>query len=87
MLYWEGHEKALTSYTLFQYCNGRSMQWKGILDWWFAKFYENRGAVFSTIPPSDLFKSRKVGRASCLPLFYRRALKHLRELTISGSVK
>jgi hypothetical protein len=82
MLYWEGHEKALTSYTLFQYCNGRSMQWKGILDWWFAKFYENRGAVFSTIPPSDLFKSRKVGRASCLPLFYRRALKHLRELTL-----
>jgi hypothetical protein len=78
-LYWEGHEKALTSYTLFQYNNGRSMPWKGVLDWWFGKFHEGRGAVFTTIPPSDLTKSRARGRASRLPTFYRRALRHLRE--------
>ena len=78
-LYWEGHEKALTSYTLYQYCNGRSMPWKDVLDWWFGRYHEGRGAVFTTIPIKDLTKSRLLGRASRLPTFYRRALRHLRE--------
>ena len=81
-LYWEGHEKALTSYTLYQYNNGRSMPWKGVLDWWFGRYQEGRGAVFTTIPTRDLIKSRVAGRASRLPAFYRRALKHLRETTL-----
>ena len=82
LLYWDGHEKALTSYTLFQYNNGRSMAWKGVLDWWFNKFQEGRGAVFSTIPTKHLTASRAQGRASRLPLFYKRALSHLRELKL-----
>ena len=58
------------------------MPWKGVLDWWFGRYQEGRGAVFTTIPTRDLIKSRVAGRASRLPAFYRRALKHLRETTL-----
>ena len=83
LLHWPSHVKALTSYTLFQYCNGRSMGWKKVLDWWFGKFQEGRGAIFSTIPTKDLIASRLPGKASCLPAFYREALHHLRELHLT----
>ena len=83
LLHWPSHVKALTSYTLFQYCNGRSMGWKKVLDWWFCKFHEGRGAVFSSIPPKDLIASRISGRESRLPTFFRRALHHLRELPMA----
>ena len=82
LLHWAAHEKALTSYTLFQYNNGREMAWKDVLDWWFDKFQEGRGAVFSTIPIHSMVASRREGAASKLPVFFRRALRHLRELPI-----
>ena len=83
LLHWPSHVKALSSYTLFQYCNGRSMAWKLVLDWWFRKFHEGRGAVFSTIPAKELIASRVQGRKSCLPAFFKHALNHLRELPLA----
>ena len=83
LLHWPSHVKALSAYTLFQYCNGRSMAWKQVLDWWFCKFHEGRGAVFSNTPAKELIASRVPGRQSCLPTFFRRALHHLRELPLA----
>jgi hypothetical protein len=79
LIHWESHLKGLTDITLFQYCNGRSMAWKPVLDWWFAKLPEGRSAVFSTIPMKRLIASRRRGCESALPPFYRNALSYLRE--------
>ena len=51
-----------------------------MLDWWFAKFPEGRGAIFTTIPAQRLVASRCKGSQSSLPKFYKNALRYLREI-------
>ena len=82
LLHWDSHIKALADTCLFQYANGSSMPWKHVLDWWFAKFPEGRGAIFSSIPTQSLIASRNKGTQSSLPKFYKNALRYLREVEL-----
>lgn len=81
LLHWPCHSKALAAHVLFQYADGTCQEWKRVLDWWFDRFNEGRGAIFSTIPTVDLI-NRRQGRRSRLPEFFKFALRSLRELPI-----
>ena len=81
LLHWPCHSRALAANMLFQYADGSRQEWKRVLDWWFDRFHEGRGAIFSTIPTVDLIHRRR-GKRSRLPEFYRFALRSLRELPI-----
>ena len=78
-LHWPAHLKAIAAIALFRYNDGTQDDWKHVLDHWFDRYQEGRGAVFSTIPISDLTKST-TGRVSGLPPFFKAALTHLRLL-------
>ena len=81
LLHWPCHSKALAANVLFQYADGSIQEWKLVLDWWFDRFNEGRGAIFSTIPTVNLI-NRRQGKRSRLPAFFKYALRSLRELPI-----
>lgn len=81
LLHWTGHRKALAAVWLFRYCAAGEPPYKSVLDQWFARYQEGRGAVFSSLPTREL--TRSLGeRRSRLPHFFRFALKSLRELQL-----
>ena len=82
LVHWPSHLKALSIHPLLTYPDARDMQWKKVLDWWWDKFQEGRGAIFTTLRMSSLCSSRMAGRQSKLPKFFRYALKNLRELKL-----
>ena len=81
LLHWPSHSKALAANVLFQYADGSIQEWKFVLDWWFDRYNEGRGAIFSTIPIANLI-NRGEGKRSRLPAFFKYALRSLRELPI-----
>ena len=82
LLHWDSHAKAIRAQALFHYANGWDLGWKWVLDHWFARYQEGRGAIFSTISTRDLISSPLDGHASKLPRFWKRALRDLRELKL-----
>ncbi|MDC0525513.1 reverse transcriptase domain-containing protein [bacterium] len=80
LLCWEAHSQALAAITLFHYIGPGEPLYKTVLDAWFARTTEGRGAIFSTLPVKEL--TRPLGqRQSKLPHFFSYALRCLRELT------
>ena len=65
---------------LLGYLNGTRDTYKQVLDCWFARHPEGRGAIMSTMPVKMLLKST-TSRACALPRLFRQALLALRELT------
>ena len=81
LLLWDDHVKALAAMTLFRYMDARQEPWKQVLDQYFARYQEGRGAIFTTIPVAEMCKSLS-GRARTLPKFFVFALRSLREIKI-----
>ena len=80
LLPWEQHTKALAAITLFHYVGPGEPLYKTVLDEWFARTTEGRGAVFADVPIREL--TRPLGeRKGRLPRFFAYALRSLRELT------
>ena len=79
---WTDHVKAIQAKWILNYLDATRGPWKDILDRWFAREAEDRGAVLTTIRPKDLCKS-----AGCLesqlPGFWRAALNSIRELPLT----
>ena len=66
---------------LFHYNAAGEAPWKFVLDQWFARYQEGRGAVFSTVPIASLIAP--IGRRkSSLPRFFKFALRSLRALPL-----
>ena len=80
LLPWKQHLKALQVQMLLGYLNGTRDAYKQVLDCWFARHPEGRGAIMSTMPVKMLLKST-TSRACALPRLFRQALLALRELT------
>ena len=78
---WASHVRALRTRWLFRYCDSTRGQYKDVLDQWFARYHEGRGAMFTTLKESELTKSLTY-RPSALPRFWKLALADLRTLTI-----
>lgn len=82
LLHWQAHLRALAAVWLFHYNAAGDVPYKHLLDQWFGRFQEGRGAVFSTIPVAAL--TAPIGtRRSALPRFFKFALRSLRSLTMS----
>ena len=80
LLPWKQHLKALQVKMLLGYLDGTRDAYKQVLDCWFARHPEGRGAIMSTMPVKMLLKST-THRACALPRLFRQALLALRELT------
>ena len=50
LLHWEAHMQALAAITLFQYAGPGEPLYKAVLDMWFRRTTEGRGAAISTLP-------------------------------------
>jgi hypothetical protein len=57
VLHWPSHVKGLQVKWLLKYRDGSQGQWKCLLDRWFARTVDGRGAPFTTVPSSFLSKS------------------------------
>ena len=81
LTHWQAHLKGLAADVLYKYAGPGEPPYKTVLDTWFKRTTEGRGAIFSTLPVSEL--TRPLGeRKGALPHFYRFALKAVRELKI-----
>ena len=78
---WREHIKAIRVRWLFRYLDATRGTYKVLLDQWFARYHEGRGAILTTIDVKDLTKS-VTHRVSALPKFWKSALTDLRSLTI-----
>ena len=81
ILDWQEHLKGLRTRWLFRYLDATRGLYKQVLDAWFSRYHEGRGAILTTIPIRDLCKST-TNRLSALPKFWRQALSDLRSLTL-----
>ena len=79
LLHWRSHIQALQAKALLRYLDGTRGEWKLALDYWFNRFPESRGAIFTTIREYDLTGS-STQRPSGLPRFFREALENFRLL-------
>ena len=77
---WDAHRQAIAAQAILHYNNGWDLGWKHVLDHWFDKFQEGRGATLSTVPLADMYASPITGKTSRLPAFWRFALKAVRSL-------
>ena len=82
LLPWRDHLKALQVNWLLKYMDGSRGEWKFLLDAWFARHPEGRGAIFSTLPANKLVTSTTY-RQGALPRFWVHALQALRELPLT----
>ena len=78
---WANHVRAIRARWITRYLDTTEGDYKYILDLWFARYYEGRGAVATTMPVKDLTKSLTY-RPSSLPKFWVAALQDFRSLTI-----
>ena len=76
---WISHVKAIQVMWLVRYNDGSQGTYKLILDLWLARSYIGRGAVFSSLPRSELTKAT-CHNYSHLPKFWRDAISALRTL-------
>ena len=81
LLPWAEHVKALQAMWVVRYVDPTQGEWKSLLDSWWARFNEGRGAVFTTIDENSLCRSTG-SHKECLPKFWRAALGAVRELGI-----
>ena len=81
LVHWESHCRALASILLYQYNEAGEPPYKSVLDQWFGRYQEGRGAVFSTLPYKELV--RPLGhRKGRLPGIFRYALRSHRQLRL-----
>jgi hypothetical protein len=78
---WTNHARAIRARWITRYLDPTAGDYKFILDAWFARYHEGRGAVATTMPTKDLTKSLTY-RPSALPKFWTTALLDYRALTI-----
>ena len=81
VLPWRSHVKALQVNWIQKYRDASRGEWKSLLDAWFARFPEGRGAVYTSRSVKELTAST-TGRASSLPAFWVSALSALREIGV-----
>ena len=79
LLPWRAHLKAMQIKMLLGYLDGTRDAYKQVLDCWFARHPEGRGAILSTMPIKQLTKST-TQRVCALPALFTQALASLREL-------
>ena len=73
-LHWQAHIKAIQAEIMLKYLSGTTSKWKLVLDQWFARYPEERGAVFSLMNTTWLTKSL-TNRPTALPNIFKQALK------------
>ena len=76
------HLKALRVKQLLAYVDASQGAWKQVLDCWFQRTVYGRGAVFTRIHTAELTSSI-THRPNALPKFWVKAVKNLRELTLT----
>ena len=82
LLNWTAHVKALQVKTWLQYRDGNRGEWKPVLDQWVCRFFEQRGAPFSTVATEYILAPLST-RGSALPKFYKTSMKSLKELHLT----
>ena len=78
-IHWPSHVKAIQSKVIISYLDGSRSSWKLVLDEWYSRTPEGRGAVFSTTPTYGLTCSL-TRRKSALPALFKHALNSFREI-------
>jgi len=81
LLDWKEHVKALQAIWILKYLDAARGDWKLLLDRWFAREVEGRGAVLSTLGEKEMCKSASQ-RNCCLPKFWKDALHAIRTLKL-----
>ena len=85
LLHWPAHCLALEANLWLRYRDGSQAAWKQVLDQWVAnRFFEQRGAPFTTIPVSALLLPLSSSR-SALPKILAHGLRAFRELNLTPS--
>jgi len=79
---WKAHVLGIRSRWIFRYLDPTRGEYKLVLDQWFARFPEGRGAVLTTMNTNDLTKATTSGVRSGLPRFWKLALRDTRTLCL-----